>query len=145
MLEWITAPKKQSVLEVKLLPGDPAQEDTLIHIPYSKLIDSILADRSSAGAVILRFRDLSLALLVRSEVRRDLEKLIHSRRIQCVSGSRDRDIILEESEPKDRRQREALHCSFIDRIRTLLNQQDVQKDLDDAREQIKRMRFGLEA
>jgi len=46
MLEWITAPKKQSVLEVKLLPGDPAQEDTLIHIPYSKLIDSILADRS---------------------------------------------------------------------------------------------------
>jgi hypothetical protein len=75
-------------------------------------------------------------------VRRDLEKLIHSRRIQCVSGSRDRDIILEESEPKDRRQREALHCSFIDRIRTLLNQQ---KDLDDAREQIKRMRFDLEA
>ena len=131
MLEWITAPKKQSVLEVKLLPGDPAQEDTLIHIPYSKLIDSILADRSSAGAVILRFRDLSLALLVRSEVRRDLEKLIHSRRIQCVSGSRGRDIILEESEPKDRRA--ALHCSFIDRIRTLLNQQDVQKDLDDAR------------
>jgi len=54
MLEWITAPKKQSVLEVKLLPGDPAREDTLIHIPYSKLIDSTLADRSSAGAVILR-------------------------------------------------------------------------------------------
>jgi hypothetical protein len=78
-------------------------------------------------------------------VRRGLEKLIHSRRIQCVSGSRGRDIILEESEPKDRRQREALHCSFIDRIRTLLNQQDVQKDLDDAREQIKRMRFDLEA
>jgi hypothetical protein len=44
-----------------------------------------------------------------------------------------------------KRQREALHCSFIDRIRTLLNQQDVQKDLDDAREQIKRMRFDLEA
>ncbi len=66
MLEWITAPKKQSVLEVKLLPGDPAREDTLIHIPYSKLIDLTLADRSSAGAVILRFRDLSLALLARS-------------------------------------------------------------------------------
>ena len=44
----------------------------------------------------------------------------------------------------DRGQREALHCSFIDRIRALLNQQDTQKDLDNAREQIRRMRFDLE-
>jgi hypothetical protein len=145
MLEWITTPKKQSVLEVKLLPGNPTQEEDVKQIPYSQLIDSSLADRDSAGAVILKFRDLSLALLVRSDVRRDLEKLIHSRRIQCVSGSRDREIILQESQPKDRGQQEALHCSFIERIRTLLNQQDVQKELDAAREQIRRMRFDLEA
>ena len=145
MLEWATVSKKQSVLEVRLLSGDSDQQVDVIQVPYSQLVCSSLADRSSAGAVILKFRDMSLSLIVRSEVRRDLEKLIHSRRIQCVRGSRDREIILEVSEPKDRGQREALHCSFIDRIRTLLNQQETQKDLDNAREQIRRMRFDLEA
>ena len=136
--------KKQSVLEIRLLSGDSDQQEDVIQVPYSQPIYSSLADRSSAGAVILKLRDMSLSLIVRSEVRRDLEKLIHSRRIKSVSGSRDRDIILEELESKDRQHREALHCSFIDRIRTVVTQQEVQSDLEGAREQIKRMRFELE-
>jgi hypothetical protein len=144
MLEWITAAKKQKAIEVIFLDSDSTQQNAVACIPYSHLVKSTLADYSSAGAVILRFRDQSLALLVRSEVRRDLEKLIHSRRIKSVSGSRDRDIILEELESKDRQHREALHCSFIDRIRTVVTQQEVQRDLEGAREQIKRMRFQLE-
>ena len=67
MLEWATVSKKQSVLEVRLLSGDSDQQDDVIQVPYSQLICSSLADRSSAGAVILKLRDMSLSLIVRSE------------------------------------------------------------------------------
>jgi hypothetical protein len=145
MLEWVKAPKKRTILEVTLLPS--RQQDEVITVLYSQLIYSRRADQGSPGAVILIFREISIALIVRAEVRHYLEKLIHSHRIQRVSGSRDREVIVEvivdASGWKKREYREALRCDIADRMERLVDEPEIQDELDNALEQVTRMRTEL--
>jgi len=67
MLEWVTTARKQKALEVKALAVHSSGQDTIIQSPIPNSSPRLWR----IAAVILKFRDLSLALLVRSEVRRE--------------------------------------------------------------------------
>jgi hypothetical protein len=67
MLEWVTTARKQKALEVKALAVRSSGQDTIIQSPIPNSSPRLWR----IAAVILKFRDLSLALLVRSEVRRE--------------------------------------------------------------------------
>ena len=63
MLEWVTTARKQKALEVKALAVHSSGQDTIIQSPIPNSSPRLWR----IAPVILKFRDLSLALLVRSE------------------------------------------------------------------------------